>query len=606
MSDIIHLLSDAIANQIAAGEVIQRPSSVLKELVENAVDADAKMIRIRIKQAGRSLIQVIDNGNGMSETDARMAFERHATSKIKSADDLFAIRTMGFRGEALASIVAVAQVELKTRRMQDEMGTYLSLSASQLEKQEAVATNVGSVFSVKNLFFNIPARRKFLKSNETELKNILTEFQRIVLVNPEIGFELAHNDTVIYHLPPSGLRQRIVNVFGKSLNRFLLPLQVETSLVKLSGFVGTPVSSKKRGAQQFFFVNGRFMKHAYFHKAVTTAFEPFIPTGDVPNYFIYMEVDPATIDVNIHPTKTEIKFENEQAIWQILLAAVKESIGKSGAVPGLDFEQERMIDIPAYHQGAHPATPPQVTINKDYNPFSVTRSGYDRGASSHWEQFFEKQKPDNSLSQDAAQAFDSAEDPQQRLMDCDLQAVQYKNKYLIALLKSGLFLIDQRRAHIRVLFDEYAEKIKNRQSISQQLLFPEIVSFTPQEAIILPFLLEDFAAMGFDLSNLGNNSYSINGAPAGLENVEMADFLKDMVSKAMETGCEIKEEMTEATILSLAKKVAIPYGKPLSTEEINRLTASLFASASPNYTPDGKVIIVVINDEEMEKRFLKS
>ncbi|MDR3062403.1 MAG: DNA mismatch repair endonuclease MutL, partial [Dysgonamonadaceae bacterium] len=338
MSDVIRLLPDSIANQIAAGEVIQRPASVVKELVENSVDAGADLIQINVKDSGRTLIQVIDNGKGMSETDARMAFERHATSKISNADDLFALRTMGFRGEALASIVAVAQVELKTRRKMDEVGTLLQISASQFEKQEAVVTGIGSIFSVKNLFFNIPARRKFLKSNETEFKNILLEFERIALANPQVSFCLTHNDTEIYNLPVSVLRQRVINVFGKNLNQQLLPLHVDTSLVNLSGFIGTPTSSKKRGAEQFFFVNGRYMKHPYFHKAVMVAFEPFIPTGESPNYFIYMNVDPAGIDVNIHPTKTEIKFENEQAIWQIIVAAVKEAIGKSSATPGLTFD----------------------------------------------------------------------------------------------------------------------------------------------------------------------------------------------------------------------------------------------------------------------------
>ncbi len=605
MSDIIHLLPDSIANQIAAGEVIQRPASVVKELVENAVDAGADRIQINIKDAGRSLIQIIDNGKGMSETDARMAFERHATSKIQNIDDLFSLKTMGFRGEALASIVAVAQVELKTRQAKDEIGTLLQISASQLERQEAIATNTGSIFSVKNLFFNVPARRKFLKSNETEFKNILVEFERIALVNPQIAFTLTHNDSEIYNFPASVIRQRIVNIFGKNLNQQLLPIQVETSLVNISGFIGTPDSSKKRGAHQFFFVNGRFMKHPYFHKAVSLAFEPFIAAAETPNYFIYMNVDPACIDVNIHPTKTEIKFENEQAIWQIIVAAVKETIGKSSVGPSISFDQEGKIEIPVYDRSRTNVEAPQITINKDYNPFSGTKTPHYTRDSSDWEQFFEKKSTEKQIpSEDPSSDEQNNESPGLfEITKTDFNLLQYKNKYLITSLKSGLALIDQRRAHIRILFDEYTQRIQSQQGVSQGMLFPEIISFTPQEATLLPYLLDDFAWMGFDLSNLGNNSYSISGIPSGLENIDPSEVLKEMVNKAMETGCEVKEEITEAVILALAQKAAIPYGKSLSEEEANSLIANLFASHSPNYTPDGKMIISMISDDDFDKRF---
>ena len=621
MSDVIRLLPDAIANQIAAGEVIQRPASVVKELIENAVDAGADTIQINIKDAGRTLIQVIDNGKGMSETDARMAFERHATSKIRSADDLFALRTMGFRGEALASIVAVAQVELKTRQATDEVGTLLQISASQLEKQEAIATGVGSIFSVKNLFFNIPARRKFLKTNETEFKNILVEFERIALVNPQVSFALTHNDTEIYNLPISVSRQRIINIFGRNLNQQLLPLNVETSLVNLSGFIGTPASSKKRGAEQFFFVNGRYMRHPYFHKAVMVAFEPFIPTGESPNYFIYMNVDPVSIDVNIHPTKTEIKFENEQAVWQIIVAVIKEAIGKSSATPGLTFDTEGAIDIPVYDRSRTQVDPPKISVDTNYNPFSSSSSSkssdYSR-KNTDWEQFFEKKSggaanttpsfepfsEDFSLSKnEGGNKTENEIKEQSELFGSGFNLFQYKGKYLITPLKSGLVLIDQRRAHIQVLFDEFMKKIQAHQGISQGMLFPEIISFTQKEATILPYLLDDFAVMGFELNDLGNNSYSINGIPAGLENIDAIDTLKNMVQKALETGCEVKEEMTDAIVLSLAKQAAIPYGKQLSAEEAETLLSSLFASTSPNYTPDGKLIISTLTDDEIEKRF---
>lgn len=608
MSDIIHLLSDAIANQIAAGEVIQRPASVVKELVENAVDAGADHIQVVIKDAGRTLIQIIDNGCGMSETDARMSFERHATSKINTADDLFSLKTMGFRGEALASIASVAQVELRTCKKGEETGTLIQLSASQVEKQETIALTPGSIFSVKNLFFNIPARRKFLKSNETEFKNILTEFERIVLVNPHISFTLIHNDHEVFNLPGTITRQRIVNIFGKNLNQQLLPVHVETSLIRISGFVGTPSSSKKRGALQYFFVNGRYMKHPYFNKAVALAFEPFIAAGESPNYFIFLDVDPATIDVNIHPTKTEIKFENEQGIWQIIMAAVKEAIAKSNTIPSIEFDREGAIDIPVYDKNRTPASAPKISLSQDYNPFKST-STYQR-PQFDWEKLYEKNEDSQDWSLELTQEDDipekenkSQENTIAQLFEDEFNHFQYKGKYLITPLKSGLVLIHQRRAHVRILFDEYMNRMKEQKGITQGMLFPEVISFTPKEATILPYLLEELAYIGFDLGNLGNNSYSINGIPAGLEKINPIETLQTMVDKVMETGCEIKEEVCEALALALAKQAAIPFGKTLSDEESNNLIATLFASSSPNYTPDGKVIISTLSDEELEKRF---
>jgi DNA mismatch repair protein MutL len=592
MSDIIHLLSDSIANQIAAGEVIQRPASVVKELIENAVDAGADAIHLVVKDAGRTLIQVIDNGKGMSETDARLAFERHATSKINSADDLFSLRTIGFRGEALASIAAVAQVELKTARKEDTTGTLLQIAASQVEKQQSIAPNPGSIFSVKNLFFNVPARRKFLKSNETEFKNILTEFERVVLVNPQIFFDLHHNDTEILNLPVSNLRQRILNVFGKKLNTQLLGLHAETSLVSVSGFVGTPEFSRKKSALQYFFVNNRYMRHPYFHRAVAMAFEPFIPAGEMPHYFIYLTVDPSSIDVNIHPAKTEIKFENEQAIWLIITAAVKEAIGKSNAIPSLEFDRDGAIDMPVYSKNNFPPMDsPKINIQSGYNPFRET--GYhSKPVSANWDKLYED-KPEISGNSETSLAF--AEEK--------TKILSYKGRYILTPLKSGLTLINQRRAHIRVLFDEYMQRMKQKQGVSQGLIFPEIISFTPREATVLPYLLDDLAYIGFDLADLGNNSYSINGIPAGLENVDAVEILQDMADKVMETGCEVKEEVSEALALTLAKKAAIPYGKFLSEEEADLLIAKLFASSSPNYTPDGKIIISILSDDELGKRF---
>ena len=620
MSDIIHLLPDSIANQIAAGEVIQRPASVVKELVENAVDAGAGHIQVNIKDAGRTLVQVIDDGKGMSETDARMAFERHATSKISTADDLFSLHTMGFRGEALASIVAVSQVELRTRLKGAELGTHLVFSGSELESVEPDACTEGSIFSVKNLFFNVPARRKFLKSNETEFRNIINEFERIALVNSQVALSLYHNDTEIFNLPESGLRQRIVNVYGKTLNQKLLSVDAQSSLVTISGFVGRPDSAKKRGAVQYFFVNGRFMKHPYFHKAVMQAYEQLIPAGEQPNYFIYFTLDPATIDVNIHPTKTEIKFENEQPIWQILMAATREALAKSSAIPTIDFDVEDAIDIPVYNpvKEAAPYKAPCVQVNSGYNPFET--SSYKK-PEFDWSKLYNDFEGDRNAIRQGAELTGSflASDLSEPTIEADEVVVQdtsgslfndvsnpcyqYKGKYIITSLKSGLALIDQHRAHVRILFDQYITNIRQQRGASQQVLFPEIVEFTAGEATVLPTLLEDMRFIGFDLTNLGNNSYAINGLPAGVENLDPVSLIRNMVDRVIDTGCEVHEEICDSLALSLAKAAAIRPGKILSGEEMDNLLASLFSCQESNLTPDGKTIISKLTDEELEKRF---
>ena len=620
MSDIIHLLPDSIANQIAAGEVIQRPASVVKELVENAVDAGAGHIQVNIKDAGRTLVQVIDDGKGMSETDARMAFERHATSKISTADDLFSLHTMGFRGEALASIVAVSQVELRTRLKGAELGTHLVFSGSELESVEPDACTEGSIFSVKNLFFNVPARRKFLKSNETEFRNIINEFERIALVNSQVALSLYHNDTEIFNLPESGLRQRIVNVYGKTLNQKLLSVDAQSSLVTISGFVGRPDSAKKRGALQYFFVNGRFMKHPYFHKAVMQAYEQLIPAGEQPNYFIYFTLDPATIDVNIHPTKTEIKFENEQPIWQILMAATREALAKSSAIPTIDFDVEDAIDIPVYNpvKEAAPYKAPCVQVNSGYNPFET--SSYKK-PEFDWSKLYNDFEGDRNAIRQGAELTGSflAPDLSEPAIEADEVVVQdtsgslfndvsnpcyqYKGKYIITSLKSGLALIDQHRAHVRILFDQYITNIRQQRGASQQVLFPEIVALTASEATVLPTLLEDMRFIGFDLTNLGNNSYAINGLPAGVENLDPVSLIRNMVDRVIDTGCEVHEEICDSLALSLAKAAAIRPGKILSGEEMDNLLASLFSCQESNLTPDGKTIISKLTDEELEKRF---
>jgi DNA mismatch repair protein MutL len=544
----------------------------------------------------------------MSETDARMAFERHATSKISTADDLFSLRTMGFRGEALASIVAVSQVELRTRLKGTELGTRLSFSGSELESVEADNCSEGSVFSVKNLFFNIPARRKFLKSNETEFRNIVNEFERIALVNPSVAMSLYHNDTEIFNLPESGLRQRVINVYGKTLNQKLLTIEAKSSLVEISGFVGRPDSVKKRGALQYLFVNGRFMKHPYFHKAIMQAYEHLIPVGEQPNYFVYFTLDPSTIDVNIHPTKTEIKFENEQPIWQILLAAVREALAKSSAIPTIDFEnQEGSIDIPVYNPVKEIQTykAPQIQVNTNYNPFDTVS---DKRPEFDWTKLyndFEDEKKDIYQSSDFIEVEDHKSGDQTLGLVCEDANLcyQYKTRYIITSLKSGLVLVDQHRAHIRVLFDQYIINLKEQQGVSQQVLFPEIVEFTATEATVMPVLLDDMKFMGFDLSYLGNNSYAINGIPSRLENLDVVSVIHDMVARVIDIGCEVHDEVCEALALSLAKATAIPVGKKLSVEEMEHLIASLFSCSEYQLTPDGKKIVSKLTDEELENRF---
>lgn len=604
MSDIIHLLPDSIANQIAAGEVIQRPASVVKELVENAIDAGANQIQIIIKDAGRTLIQVIDNGKGMSATDARLAFERHATSKIRTVEDLFSLKTMGFRGEALPSIAAVSQVELRTKRKEDETGTLISLSGSKVEQQEMIACADGSNFAVKNIFFNVPARRKFLKSNETEKRNIITELERIALVNPEIEFTLTDNDVEVLKYPASGLKQRIINVAGKSFNQQLIGIDIETGIVKIQGYVGKPESARKSRAMQYFFVNGRYMRHPYFAKAVTLAYEHLIASGENPNFFIYLEVDPSSIDVNIHPTKTEIKFEDEQAIWQILSAAVKESLGKSNQVPTIDFDTEGAIDIPVLNP-ERKSYQPQVNVNSSYNPFKASGSQNYSRPQLNWESLYrgfeEEQKMPNEASQ--PETSDIFNEGSEKSKDSSSVHYQYKSKYILTSVKSGLMIIDQKRAHVRILFDRFLTNIRQNRGIAQRVLFPEIVEFSASEAAMIPYLLDDFEAVGFDLSNLGNNSYAVNAIPSELDKINPVELIHGMVEKSIETASDVKDEIQESLALSMAYAAAISYGKDLSNDEIQEIVDGLFASSNHNYTPDGKTIISIMSEDDIDKLF---
>lgn len=601
MSDIIQLLPDSVANQIAAGEVIQRPASVVKELVENAVDAEAKDIQVLVVDAGRTSIQVVDDGNGMSETDARLAFERHATSKIRKADDLYALHTMGFRGEALASIAAVSLIELKTRLRGEELGTHISISGSKVTGQEPCSCPEGCNFKVENLFFNVPARRKFLKSNATELNNILVAFERIALVNPQIAFTLHNNDVELFNLKACNLRQRIVDVFGKKLNQDLLPVDVETTMCKIYGYVGKPESARKKGAHQYFFVNGRYMRHPYFSKAVMNAFERLVPIGEQIPYFIYFEVPTGDIDVNIHPTKTEIKFENEQAIWQILSAAVKEAIGKFNEVPPIDFDTEGRPEIPVFDPHKF-ATTPKVDYNPQYNPFKETpypSSHRQTIVPEQWETLYDAQK-ESQKQEIGLFENQSKEETNNIIAEKSPTHYQYKGKYIMTAVKSGLMIIDQHRAHVRILYEQYLSRQQDKKRTSQKVLFPEAVHFSAADSVILKKIMPEMTDMGFELTDLGGGSYAIHGMPAGLDGLNIVALVTDMVASAVEKDSDAREDINRSLALSLARNAAIPQGQVLNNEEMESIINGLFACSNVNYTPDGKVILSILQQQEIE------
>jgi DNA mismatch repair protein MutL len=611
MSDIIQLLPDSVANQIAAGEVIQRPASVIKELVENAIDAGATSIDVLVVDAGRTSIQVIDNGKGMSETDARMSFERHATSKIRKADDLFALHTMGFRGEALASIAAVAQVELRTRTADSELGTLVTISGSRITGQEPVSCTAGSNFMVKNLFFNVPARRKFLKTNATELNNIMTAYERIVLVYPDINFTLHSNGSELLCLRSGSLRQRIADVFGKRFNHEILPVNVDTTLCRINGFVGRPEAARKKGVHEYFFVNGRYMKHPFFHKAVMSAYDRLIPQGLMVPYFIYFEVNPADIDVNIHPTKTEIKFENEQAIWQILAAAVKDAIGQFCEIPSIDFDTEGKPDIPVFDPNSGVA-PPSPSYNPNYNPFRQTPS-VGHKAPANWEQLYDgldnKGKDNDTptspdlfgMDEPVETAGDKAVPAQGLTEERSPVHYQYKGRYIMTAVKSGLMIIDQHRADIRVRYERYLAMFRSRVIESQRVLFPEAVQFPPSDTVLVGKLLPELSALGFELTDLGHNSYAINGVPAGLDGIDHVSLLTSMVADAAERGVASCEEINHSLALSMARSAAVPQGQVLSNGEMESIVNELFACSNVNHTPDGKPILCILPQQDIEQ-----
>ena len=635
MSDIIHLLPDSVANQIAAGEVVQRPSSVIKELVENSIDAGATQVQVIVEDAGKSLVQVIDNGKGMSETDARLAFERHATSKISEAKDLFALRTMGFRGEALASIAAVAQVELRTRAADKDLGVSIIIEGSRVVDQQPVNCPVGANFAVKNLFFNIPARRKFLKSNQTELSNILTEFERIALAHPETSFSLHSGGAAMMNLPTGNFKQRILGVFGKRLEAKLIPVEVKTTLINISGFVGVPSASRRKNAQQFFFVNGRYMRHPYFAKAVQTAYERLIPDGEQVPFFLNLEVAPEKIDVNIHPTKTEIKFEDETPIWQILLAAVREALGKHGVVPSLEFNTEGRPDIPVFTPGGNDVPAPQIEVNPDYNPFATSPSylsgkGGGAGGSSytynnkpavdrHWQNayaaaFPDKKEtdfgdlPDLPADQDApaAQMFQSLPTEEQgEMKKSETDYFQFRGQYIITPVKSGLMLIDQHRAHVRILYDRFMARFADKPSVTQRLLFPQRLTLPPSEAVAFEKMMQDLQSVGFEVSSLGGGDFSVLGTPAGTEGLDASELLQDILQETLDGKSDAADGIRHRIALTLARRAAMPVGEYLSGAEMSALVDQLFSTGTPNFTPDGQTVLVIMAVENIEKLFGK-
>lgn len=593
--DIIHLLPDSVANQIAAGEVIQRPASCLKELVENSLDAQATRVQVIVRDAGRTLLQVIDDGIGMSETDARLAFERHATSKIREAQDLFSLRTMGFRGEALASICAVAQVEMTTRRKEDETGTLIEIQGSDVVREEPCVCPVGTNIKVSNLFFNVPVRRKFLKTDQTELRNLLTEFYHIVLVYPRVSFTFVHNDEILLELPAGSEKQRIEAVFGNPKRNVFtssfVEIKTDTEMVNIHGFVIKPENATKK-AEQYFFVNGRYMRHPYFLKAVQTAYSAMLPNDYQPSFFIYFDIAPEAIDVNIHPTKTEIKFADEQTIFQILMASVREALGKFTLAPQIDFDTQGSIDIPIATGGT--VSRPQVTVDPGYNPFHTRGAIYPDRAPKNWESLYGEIQNTEFRSQNSGFSMEDAENS---------PMWQYGGKYIFVQTEGGLMMINQHRAHIAVLHAQFLEQLAHTQGAMQQLLFPEVLNLQADEMILAGQLLPDLQAIGFDLEQLSPDSYSIQGVPAQLANQSPLPVLQHILQQVREREADTQAEWREQIALSLAENAAIPYGKNLTEAEMRDLVNRLVQLPTYARTPDGKTIVSLMSDEEMNRRF---
>tara|TARA_B110000977_G_C11088774_1_gene495892 strand:- start:2956 stop:4797 length:1842 start_codon:yes stop_codon:yes gene_type:complete len=612
MSNLIKLLPDSVANQIAAGEVVQRPASAVKELLENSIDSGATSVQLIIKDAGKTLIQVIDNGCGMSETDARMCFERHATSKITDTKDLFTIRTKGFRGEAMASIAAVAQVEMKTKMISEELGTKIEIEGSKITVQEPVQTKDGTSIAIKNLFFNIPARRNFLKSIQVETRHIIDEFERVALTHPEVTFQMINNGSETFNLPVGTLRQRIVGVFGKNFNQKLVPLDEKTSIMNLTGFIGKPDFAKKTRGEQFFFVNKRFIKNGYLHFAVMQAYQDLIAHKSYPSYFIYMEIDPASIDINIHPTKTEIKFEDEKAIYAILNSAVKQSIGKYQVAPSLDFEQETSFNVDPPLEGQDIKIP-QIKVNPNFNPFDKETSK-EKGYSPSFSKPFSKPEPsqiralDRMYQNNAGISFENLdenpiEDNKLIAVQTEKKIFQVHNRYIYSQLKSGYVLIDQQRAHERILYEKFISSLENQVNFSQQELFPIQIEFSSSNFALLKEIWEEVKVIGFDISEFGKNTISINGVPADIKETDYQKLFENIIEQFKNNKDQLNLDTKESVARSMARNMSIKKGKQLSEREIIQLTDELFACAQPEYLPNGKRTFITVTLSEIEKQF---
>ena len=613
MADIIKLLPDHVANQIAAGEVVQRPASVVKELLENSIDAGAANVKLIVKDGGRTLVQVVDDGSGMTQTDARLSFERHATSKIASAEDLFNLHTKGFRGEALASIAAIAHVELLSRTSEAEVGTHIRIEGSEVVAQEVVATPKGTSIAVKNLFFNIPARRNFLKSDQVELRHIIDEFQRVALAHPKVAFRMYNNGSEYFNLPQEGLRQRIVHIFGKKMKERLVPVAEETEVVAITGFVCKPEFSRKSRGEQFFFTNHRFVKSPYLHHAVVSAFEGLLKPDTHPGYFLNLEVDPRSIDINIHPTKTEIKFDDEHTLYAIIRAAVKHSLGQFHIAPLLDFERDQNLDTPYQYRNKE-AQSPTITVDARFNPFqegnpSTTAKGYKAASNvQNWKDLYDfgdTTLPDTDMLQvesDAAspEVFENEDEP----LMLHQATFQLQRKYVVSTVKSGLLVINQHRAHQRILFERFLAEITVKRGIVQQLLFPKTLTFPASEMEVLQSFKDELSGLGFDLMFESNETLTINGAPNGLPEGKIAAVLEDLL------GCYAEEKtfeghfsQTEWLSKTLCRSLAIRTGQHLSPEMQTALVNDLFACKEPKLSPFQKTIYVIIGENEIANKF---
>lgn len=609
MADIIRLLPDNVANQIAAGEVVQRPASVVKELLENSVDAGATDIQLIVQESGKSLIQVIDNGKGMSEADARLAFERHATSKIQKAEDIFGILTKGFRGEALASIAAVSKMQMRSRETDADLATELKIAANKIESQEACNAPIGTNISVRSLFYNIPARRNFLKSNQVELRHIIDEFERVAMAHPEVAFRFEHNSNELFHLPASALRQRIVNIFGKKYNEKLVPVEEETDLVRIKGFVGKPEFAKKTRGEQFFFVNMRYIRNPYLHKAVQKAFEGLLLEGSHPSYFLYLDIDPAGIDVNIHPTKTEIKFEDERSIHSIIRTAVKHSLGQYNIAPSLDFERDQQFTPPP--PSGQNIEAPGVYIDPSFNPFD-NKEAPNKSTTSNYQQksFSQERFRDSgeweSLLNQIPELAEQAEQTEIESSDQELVKANYLQvgrKFLLKSHGDGLMLIHQARAHRRVLYEKILNSLKNQQIASQQLLFPQQISFSPSDHSIITELLPQLRELGFDLDEFGQNELVVHGIPLFLEGKPLDEVLHQILENSKDFVKLDKAELADNMAVKMAKLAALKVGTVLEQEVMAHLVDELFACASPYLSPEGKPTIINLALGDIDKTF---